>query len=281
MKKIFSILLFAVLALSFTACSKVPAGNVGVKVYLLGDSKGVDNEVLGVGRYWIGMNEELYLFPTFKQNYVWTQDKTEGSPNDESITFQTSEGLSVSADIGITYSVDPEKVQTIFQKYRKGIDEITDVFLRNKVRDTFNMIASNFDVESVYGKGKTELLEQVNEKVYNDLKEEGIIIERIYLIGELRLPDSVVTALNAKVESTQRAQQRENELREAEAQAKKQIAEAEGEAESTLVKARAQAESNRLLNASLTSNLIEYEKVKKWDGVLPKANSGSTIIDLR
>jgi hypothetical protein len=58
MKKL---LLAAMLMASVVGCSKVPAGNVGVKVYLLGTNKGVDHEVLGVGRYWIGFNEELYL----------------------------------------------------------------------------------------------------------------------------------------------------------------------------------------------------------------------------
>lgn len=51
-------------------CSKVEAGHVGVKVYLLGRDKGVDSEVLGVGRYWIGWNEDLYLFPTYQQTKV-------------------------------------------------------------------------------------------------------------------------------------------------------------------------------------------------------------------
>ena len=118
---------------ALAACSTVPAGHVGVKVYLLGGSKGVDSEELGVGRYWIGMNEELYLFPTFMQNYVWTKEETEGSPTDESLSFQTADGMTANADIGISYSIDPTKVTAIFQKYRRGVDEITDTFLRNMV----------------------------------------------------------------------------------------------------------------------------------------------------
>lgn len=95
--KIRTIALLAVLAGSVAGCSYVPAGNVGVKVNMLGGDKGVDTEVLGVGRYWIGMNEELYVFPTFMQNYVWTKDPAEGSPNDESISFQTADGMTANA----------------------------------------------------------------------------------------------------------------------------------------------------------------------------------------
>ncbi|WP_219622928.1 SPFH domain-containing protein, partial [Vibrio parahaemolyticus] len=118
-----------------TGCSKITAGHVGIKVNLLGGDKGVQAEEVGVGRYWVGVNEELYSFPTFSQNYVWTASETEGSENDESISFQTIEGLAVNADVGITYRIDPTKVSKIFEKYRRGVDEITDVYLRNMVRD--------------------------------------------------------------------------------------------------------------------------------------------------
>ena len=98
---------------------KVPAGYVGVKVFLLGTKKGVNSKELGVGRYWIGINEELYKFPTFTQNYTWTASKNEGSKDNESILFQTREGLTVGADIGVSYHIDPTKVSSIFEKYRK------------------------------------------------------------------------------------------------------------------------------------------------------------------
>ena len=98
MKKI----LLALVILSLTACSDVPSGYTGIKVNLLGSDKGVDSQELGTGRYWIGMNEKLFIFPMFTQTQVWTKDKNEGSPNDDSITFQTVEGLEVNADLGIT-----------------------------------------------------------------------------------------------------------------------------------------------------------------------------------
>lgn len=117
-----------------SACVTVPAGNVGIKVNLLGSDKGVDDEQKSVGRYMRGMNESWFIFPTFTQNYVWTKNPTEGSENDESITFQTKKGMSASADVGISYHIKAYSVFKVFQKYRKGVDEITDIFLRNMVR---------------------------------------------------------------------------------------------------------------------------------------------------
>jgi len=277
MRKILFVIMVVLLSFGSAACSKVPAGHKGVKVYLLGSSKGVEAEELGVGRYWIGWNEELYLFPTFTQNYVWTKDPAEGSENDESITFQTVEGLSVNADVGISYHIDPNKVTDIFQKYRKGVDEITDIFLRNMVRDAFVTVASTKPVETVYGAGKSDLIKEVEKMVKAQVAVIGIEIENIFLIGDMRLPGAVLAALNAKIEATQKAQQRENEVREAEAQAKKKVAEATGEAQSITVKATAQAEANKILAASITPTLVQYKAIEKWDGVLPKFSGSSAV----
>lgn len=271
-KNIFIILLLAILS----ACSKVPAGHVGVKVYLLGTSKGVDTEELPVGRYWIGVNEDLFLFPTFTQNYTWTksEDPGQGSPTNESMSFQTIEGLSVSADVGISYRIDPTKVTEVFQKYRRGVDEITDVFLRNMVRDSLVSLASEMDIESVYGSGKTALMESVQEKVSSQVLEIGIIIEKLYWIGDLRLPPTVVKSINQKIEATQMAQRRRNEVEQSKAEADKLIESARGESESMLLRARAEAESIALQGEALRANpeVLQLRSIEKWDGVLPRVN---------
>lgn len=276
-------IIFCLAALSFIGCKKVSSGHVGIKVHLLGGPKGVDSEELGVGLYWIGVNEELHLFPTYKQNYVWTQDATEGSPNDEGFTFQTAEGLEVGLDMGITYYLQQDKIHHIFQKYRRGVDEITGVFLRNHVRDALNSIGSTVPVESAYGKGKADLLTSIELKVKEAVKDDGIIVEKLYFIGKFRLPDAVTKALNAKLEATQRAQQRENEVREATAEADKKIEAARGVAESRLKIAKAEADANKIVAQSLTPELVNYEKIKKWDGKLPQVSgqSAGIILDMK
>lgn len=261
---------------TLAACSKVPAGNVGVKFYLLGGSKGVDTEELSPGRYWIGMNEELYLFPTFTQNYTWTKEPIDGDATDESITFQTAQGLSVNADVGISYSVDPAKATTLFQKYRKGIDEITDIYLRNMVRDALVTSASTRQIEMVYGAGKAELLAEVEDRVRKQVEPLGIRVERLYWAGDFRLPATVVAAIDAKVKATQFAQQRENEVAAAKAEADKAVEEARGVADSTLLKAKAEAESIRIKGDALRENprLVELSAIERWDGKLPTYTGG-------
>lgn len=279
MKKAMMCVLLSLIALT-TACSKVPAGYVGVKVYLLGNDKGVNSEELGVGRYWIGINEELYLFPTFSQNYVWTAGEDTGSPDNEAISFQTVEGMSVTADIGVTYAIQPDKVTDIFEKYRKGVDEITDIYLRNMVRDALVTVASTRKVDNVYGAGKAEMMAEVEAIVRAQVESIGINVERIYWVGNLTLPREVTTALNAKIQATQMAEQRRNEVEQAKAEAQKARETAQGTADAMLTIARAEAEGIELRGEALRNNpdVITLNAVEKWNGVTPQYMGGGSPI---
>jgi regulator of protease activity HflC (stomatin/prohibitin superfamily) len=290
--KMFKVIIGLTVLLSLTACSKVPAGNVGIIVHLLGGAKGVDSEEVGVGRYWLGINDELYLFPTYTQNDTW-RDNSANAGKDQSITFQTKEGLNVNADIGISYHIDPKLVSTVFQKYRKGIDEISDVYLRNMIQDAIVKSASTKDVETIYGQGKSELITSVEALVRQEVEPIGIVIEHVYWVGNLRLPQTVVVAINAKIEATQKTAQRENEIQQSKAEAQKQIEAARGEAESKLAVAKAEAEAVKIRgeaeasaieakSKALNTNpqLVQYEIARNWNGQLPTTTMGSASIPM-
>ncbi|QJA43094.1 putative transposase [Phaeobacter phage MD18] len=261
----------------FAQLERVEAGYVGVKVDLLGGDKGVQSEEVGPGRHWIGINEDLYLFPTFSQNYVWTMDSTNGSNEDESLTFQSVEGMDIGADVGITYSVDPTKVSTLFQRYRKGINEITDLYLRNMVRDALVNEASTMKVDLIYGTGKTGLMERAEQSVREQVAQYGILIEKVYWIGSLRLPERVVAAIDAEIAANSQARQRQNEIETARAEAQKERERAQGEADAILLRATAQAEANRILAQSLTPEVLQSTALDKWDGVLPRMTGDGAV----
>lgn len=259
MKKMFILAMLAATML-LTACmpSRVPAGHVGVRFNLYGDDKGVQTQEVRPGRYWLTINEELYKFPTFTQNQTWEKE--------EAVTFQDKDGASISADVGITYRIDGSKVTGIFQKYRKGLEEITNIFLRNMVRDAIGRQAGMMGVESLYGSGKALLMSEVLKDVQNQVSEQGILVEKVYLIGEMRLPPSLSKAISDKVNATQLTKQREAELATSQAEAAKAVAVAQGEADSINIKGRAIRENPEILRMAY---------IEKWDGKLPSTQVGS------
>lgn len=268
MKHNYRVILSLLLLLVLTACSKVPAGNVGIKVYLLGGQKGVDTEQLGPGRYWIGWNEDLYLFPTFKQNKVWTNGEgaTEGA-----FVFGTIDGMKVSSDVGISYRIKPGSAPKLFQDYRKGIDEITDVDIRNMVASEFVTKASSRPVDVVYGAGKETLLKDVETAVRNRLDPQGIDLVALYWSGDLYLPKEVTASINSKIRATQMAQQRQNEVAQAEAEANKLRAKADGEADAKLKMAEAEAKAIQIKGDALRQNqeLVSLTLAERWNGQYP------------
>jgi regulator of protease activity HflC (stomatin/prohibitin superfamily) len=260
------------------SCSVVPAGYRGIKVYLLGKG-GVEEKQLGVGAYVHGLNQKIYKFPVFQQNYVW-RDETDTHGPDNSINFQSKEGLDVKGDFGISYSLVADSVPAIFQKYRRGIDEITNIFLRNMVRDALNTIASRMPIESIYGVHKRDLLLKVDSMVSRQTNRHGIIIDRIYTIGELHLPPSIESAINSKLEANQHSQQSQNEVKTVEAEANKKIAKAKGDAESKIIEAKAISESQVIeAKANAESQVIEAKAAAEITKVKAQADAESTRVN--
>lgn len=259
---------------------KVPAGYVGVKVDLLGSDKGVALKEVGPGRHFVGWNQELYLFPTFTQTTEWTADSRPGSEEDESLSFQTAEGMKITADIGLTYSIDPGKASDLFQRYRKGINEITDSYLRNYIRDALNSVCSTKKVEDAYGAGKEQIIAEAEARVRDAVKAHGINIEKIYPLGAFVLPPDVVDRLNEKIQRIQQAEAKEYQVREAIAEANFQREKARGEADAKMIQAEGEAKALDIIGKALAANpsLIQYESVKRWDGVLPQVSSGAGMI---
>ena len=238
----------------------VQAGYVGVRVNLYAE-KGVQNEVVGTGRYFIGINEKLYQFPTFNllKNY-------EGF-----FTFQTSDAMDVQANVGVEYNIDPAKVATVFTTYRKGIEEITDVNLRQYISDALIKNAVSMDINQLTQGGKTKLLESVTSDIRKKLDPVGVRIVKLSWMTDLRYPEQVRQSINAKIEATQRALLRENEVAQSKAEAEKVRVAAQGEADARLTRARAEAEAIAIKAKALRDNpgILQLNAIDKWNGVLP------------
>lgn len=281
---------------AFIGCGwhRVDPGEVGLRVNLTGGERGLQQEELGPGYYFVGLSQQFYEFPVYEQTYTWSHSPHEGSSSDESFTFQTKEGLPVNTDIGANFHIENGKVAEVFTKFRRDMDYLTHVYLHNVVRDQLNQVSSRMSVESVYGEGKSELIKEVEKGVRDTVAQNGIVVTNIFISGEFRLPEAIKTQISAKIAATQRALQTENEVQQSKAEAQKQVATAQGEAQkqialangeaaATLAKAIAQAKSNEALAKSITPQLLEWERLKiennrvsKWNGSVPQIQAGGS-----
>lgn len=283
MQKIKTFLLLLSLATFAAACTTVPPGYVGIVVNNYGTNRGVDSLPVRTGRVTYNpFSEDVYKFPTFLQNRTWTKNPNEGSSADESITFNSVEGAQVNVDIGLSVAFEADKVPAIFIEQRQEPDHIIDVYIRNRVRDAFSTVASSMRVQDIYGAGKETMLRQVKLQLDTTIGKRGYHVDNISIIGKMRLDQSVENSINAALAATQKAIQAENTVKQIQAEAEQNIAKARGDSASAVIEAAGQAVANDRLSRSITSQLIQYNAMKKWDGVLPQftGNGGIPLINI-
>jgi regulator of protease activity HflC (stomatin/prohibitin superfamily) len=250
----------------FTGCYVfIEPGHEAVKVMVAGSNTG-DQEVLPAGRYFNTYRTQYYRFPIFEQTAQFR-----GS---EAFEF-TVEGLKVGMEIGISYRIID--TNTMFRRYRVGVEEVTNVHLRNIVRDALNTETRSMSMEGIYGEESNRMMERVFSRVNDIIEPIGIQMTGIYMIGRPSFPAEVERAIERRINATQLAEQREIERREAIAQAEIERERARGEADARLIRAESQAQANRLISASLTSILVRSEAIGKWDGIMPKYTGGGAV----
>lgn len=267
--------LIMIALLGVVNCTRVPAGYMGLKVHLLGSAKG-EVEVLGVGRHYAGINEDIYTFPVSSQTKMWTREDSKDSDGNEEFSLQTRDGMTATADVGVQYRITGEssKLVPLFTKYRSTIhggefNSAVQILLRARIRDAFNATCSKVNSEDLYGEKRVTIIEDAMKIVKGELENDGIFIEKLYWVNAIRLPQQIVEALNSKVQATQEAQKVENE-----------IAKAKAQAEIRLVEARAKAQENNMKQGAMTHAVLMEKWIEKWDGKLPQVVSDKSMIQM-
>lgn len=272
---------FCMLLMS-VGCETIEPGWVGVKVNYWGGDKGTASELLRGRIPYNKWTTRIYEFPTFTQNVVWTEDINEGSPTDEAISFNSSEGEVLKADVALSYSIEEKFIPTIFQELRQDSTYITHYYMRSKVRDAITRHAGKYKAVEMLGEKRELLLNEVLQDLREELGPRGFTFDMLAFVGKIQVSEKVKDSISATIESSQRAIEAANKVKQIEAEAAQAIAKAKGEAESILEKARAEAQANETITKSLSPELLSYKAMEKWDGKLPmvSGSNGTPFIQL-
>lgn len=249
---------------------RVEPGHVGIKVNLYGGNRGVQELPIVTGMVWYNpFTTTVYEYPTFIQTATWQR-----SANDnEELTFNSKEGLVISADVSLSYQLEATKAPDFYVQFRSDdIGHFTHGFFRNVARDAFNEEAASYSVEELYSNRKEEFLGKVRNRINSQISPYGIKLEQLGFIGAPRLPDNVMAALNGKIQAIQDAQRAQNVLQTRIAEANQAVAKADGE-----------ARANARLSSSLTPQLLQWRAydiqeraIAKWNGALPTYSGQAT-----
>lgn len=248
------VIIVAVAVLVMSSLTIVEAGHTGV-IVTLGK---VDDTVY---------QEGLHFKIPFIQEVVKIDNritKLEVSTDAFSKDLQT-----VETTLAINYRVDTSKSYSIYKNIGKDFETVLVVPAVNEV---LKAITAQYTAEqSVTNRTLVSdgLIAGLNDK----LNEIGLYITDVNIIN-FEFSEAYITAIEEK----QVAQQ---QLLKAETEKQTKITNAEAEAEAIKIRAEAEAEANRIIAESITDELVNYNKIEKWNGELPRVTGGvSPILDV-
>lgn len=269
--------------------TRIGPGMVGIEVDQSGSQRGVQDVTLKTGRVWYNpYSTSVIEYPTYMQSVTWTAATSEGNPVNEEITFNTRDSMTVRGDFNLSYTLTADKVPAFYIKFRSDdLKLFNDGFLHSVARTCINDTAGSYNIEQIMGDNGPWL--KASHQCLNErLDQYGIHIEQFGIIGSPRPPDTVIQSINMKVQATQLAMQKQNEVAQAEADAKKLVAEADGQASAQVARAKGEAESNRIKSSSIDDKLIQWyrltnqhDMIWRWNGQRPNIEAGNSGVLLQ
>jgi regulator of protease activity HflC (stomatin/prohibitin superfamily) len=263
--------------------TRIEAGHVGVEVNLAGSQRGaLDIPVRTGWVFYSPLKTRIVEFPTFMQTVKWTKSVDEGHPADESISFNSKEGMEIKGDFALSYAIEASKTPDFYVKYRiTDLEKFTHGQLRDIVRQSLNEVGATYAIEDIYSEKKGIFQREVEARVAAKVNPVGVSISNFGFISAPQLPGQIQTAILGKTQAITDAERSRNQLAVTQADVAKRVAEAEGNAKSTIAQAQGEAEANRLRTQSITPQILEMKRlenerarIEKWNGNVPSTIMG-------
>ncbi len=215
----------------------VPSGFVGVK-RTLGK---IDPVPLREG-----LHLRIPLLQTVEKIEIRTRAVEFTKEKQNPISSLSKDGLPVSMDVAILYRVDANKAPELIREYGPDYEEkIIKQVVRTAVRDAIAEMES-----SVVYQERQKLQEKIKREVSEQLTRRYLILEDV-LIRDIRLPESVVRAIEEKRKAYEEAQRMQFLLEKEKLEAERKKVEAQGI-----------AEANRIIAGSLTREYLMWKFIE-------------------
>jgi len=260
------VLLFAV----FWPFRTVPTGSRGVLTQF-GAIKQIEPEGLVIVPPW----QRLALFSVRAEQAQI--DNADGS---------TSDTQPVKVSLTVRYSISPDRVSEVYEKYSHDGD--LSSYVQTATQEVFKAVTARYTAPDLIAK-RSQVSSDINQALKQKLEMYGAQVINIDM-RNFSFSDTYMHAINEKVTQEQLRLAAENKVKTVEAEQRAKVvtaeaeanalkAQADGEAYATVKAATAQAEALRVQNEALAKSKevlelrrIEVERVKaeKWDGKLPQ-----------
>jgi regulator of protease activity HflC (stomatin/prohibitin superfamily) len=256
------IVLLILFIVSWGSFAIVPAGHRGV-VLLWGS---VEKRIMGEG---------LNFKVPIAEKVIKVDVKVQPHPFKE-IDASSKEYQMVKMTGMMNFHIDPAYVNDLYQKV--GLD-FADKVIDPAFNDFVKEVVPTYPIGEILPK-REEIRKRAMTKLGDNLTRYHIIVDDIYF-ANIRFSPEYEGAIEAKQVAQQQVETQKQVLAQREIEAQQKVATAKGDAESILVVAQGQAKANDALSRSISSILVQYKSIEKWNGILPQVSGGAIpLIDM-
>lgn len=174
----------------------------------------------------------------------------------------------VKTTIATNWNIDSSDASWIYQKI--GMESaLNERIFQPVVSNAVKAVVAHYNAEELVTK-RDQVRLQIEELIQTNLKPYHVNVDVAGVsITDFQFSSDYASAIEQKQVAQQRAQQAEYELQQAKVEAERQIAQAQG-----------QSEAQKLLQQTLTPQLIQQQAIAKWDGHLPNVVGGNGVMPM-
>lgn len=208
----------------------------------------------------------------------------------------TSDQQAVDVSLVVRYSIDPNKVALVFERFSR--DGNLDSYVTSASQEVFKAVTANYKAPELISQ-RPKVSSEIRSALGIKLAQYGAIVNNIDMTN-FKFSSEYMAAINEKVTQEQKRIAAENRVKTIEAEQRSKIVTAEAEAEAkrkiadgdyyaVTKKAEAEANALRVQNAALASSKevlelrrieVNLETARRWNGALPTNMYGSAPIPL-
>lgn len=246
---LFVILIFSMI-LSKTTLITIPAGHKGVIFKRF--AGGIDREHI--------YDQGFQIIAPWNDLIIYDVRTNEGS---EEMDVLSKNGLNIYVDLSYRYMPNAEQIGSLHDEI--GIDYVERIIIP-EIRSATREVIGKYLPEELYSTKREAIQDEIFEETKRSIGEKYIYLDAI-LIREVRLPENLKSAIEQKLQEEQLSFQYEFKLdRERK------------EAERKIIEAQAKADANRILNASLSDNILMDKGIEATLELAKSPNAKIVII---
>lgn len=165
----------------------------------------------------------------------------------EKMAVLSSNGLEISVEVSAWYQPDFKSLPRLHQE--KGQDYLNRVVIPS-IRSATRSVIGRYTPEEIYSSKRDVIQLEIFEETKKILNKQFVQLNEV-LVRDITLPATIKTAIESKLKQEQESLEYEFKLQKA-----------QKEAEKVMIEAKGKAEANRILNASLTPNILKEKGIE-------------------